>query len=40
MGHSSITVTQAYLNHYNTNLQGSPITLANEEFVNELLGDL
>lgn len=40
MGHSSISVTQSYLNNYKTNLQDSPISLANEEFVNELLGGL
>ncbi|MGZ4161526.1 MAG: hypothetical protein ACXVNF_12145 [Neobacillus sp.] len=40
MGHSSIKVTQSYLNYYNTNLHNSPISLANEEFVNDLLGGL
>jgi integrase len=40
MGHSSIKVTQSYLNHYNTNLHNSPISLANEEFINDLLGEL
>ncbi|MBF6650715.1 tyrosine-type recombinase/integrase [Methylobacter sp. BlB1] len=40
LGHSDIKVTQRYLNHYNTDLSDSPISLANEEFVNELLNGL
>jgi len=37
MGHSDIKTTQSYLNHYNSNLGDSPISLANAEFTKELL---
>lgn len=37
MGHTSITTTQGYINYYNNNIINSPITIANEEFVHDLL---
>lgn len=37
MGHSDIKTTPSYLNHYNSNLSDSPISLANAEFTKELL---
>ena len=37
MGHSDFAITQSYLNHYNTNVVNSPITIANDEFYSDLL---
>lgn len=37
MGHTDIKTTQSYLNHYKSDLNDSPITLANNEFINDLL---
>jgi len=37
MGHSNIKTTMSYLNNYNTNLSDTPMTLANTDFINELL---